>query len=603
LKLTFQKKFRSIIDDVSVEELNDFVVISGPNGSGKSQLLEAIANGSIQVDDITQVDSDTIRLFALSQLVIPGEGAQATNSLTSSWVSFKNLVEQVGTNIRSEHEHSPLGPEAFAEELARRLVNGHGVLTEAGLRDLITRVGKPLDEFSEWDFQRHAPLMYLRRDPFQQSITELFLSYKNRLTLNKFQQWLHEKNDPLDVTPLSDEEFADKFGTPPWDLLDSILSLIGLDYAFNPPTGVAEHENYTATLKHTTLGTEVPTESLSSGEKTLLALAMSLYTGSHLGDSTQLPKILLLDEADASLHPEMVRSLLRVARETFVAEHSVKVILTTHSPTTVALAPEESLYVMRRTPDPRLRKATDRDDALKSLTVGLSTLSVRTDGRRTVFVESENDETAYQELLRIVAPRIQSEFSLDFLASGRGGQGDCEAVKHLVGRLRSAGNGNVFGVIDRDSRQGAPEGILFNSERYAIENVVYDPFIVGAFLLRENIVSAENLGIDPSLRHFGLGAAHSQSVIDSIAGSVDLGSDGQSVAVGYAGGFVAQVPEAWLTIRGHDLEDKLLDAYPPLKAKRRTLLSEVIEKGYGDLPDLIPGSVLKLFEDLLGSPA
>jgi len=603
LKLTIQKKFRSIIGDVSAEELNDFVVISGPNGSGKSQLLEAIANGSIQVDDITQVNDDTIRLFALSQLVVPGEGAQATNSLTSSWVSFKNLVEQVSTNIRNEHEHSPLGAEAFAEELAMRLVNNNNVLTESGLRDLIARVGKPLDDFSELDFQRHAPLMYLRRDPFQQSITELFLSYKNRLTLNKFQQWLQEKNDPLDAAPLSDEEFADKFGTPPWDLLDSILSLIGLDYAFNPPTGVAEHENYTATLKHTTLGTEVPTESLSSGEKTLLALAMSLYTGSYLGDSTQLPKVLLLDEADASLHPEMVRSLLRVARETFVAEHNVKVMLTTHSPTTVALAPEESLYVMRRTPDPRLRKATDRDDALKSLTVGLSTLSVRTDGRRTVFVESENDETAYQELLRIVAPRIQSEFSLDFLASGRGGQGDCEAVKHLVGRLRSAGNGNVFGVIDRDSRQGAPEGILFNSERYAIENVVYDPFIMGAFLLRESIVSAESLGIDPSLRHFGLGAVHSQSVIDSIAGSVDLECDGQSVAVGYAGGFVAQVPEAWLTIRGHDLEDKLLDAYPPLKAKRRTLLSEVIEKGYGDLPDLIPGSVLKLFEDLLGNPA
>jgi energy-coupling factor transporter ATP-binding protein EcfA2 len=603
LKLTFQKTFRSITGDVSAEELNDFVVISGPNGSGKSQLLEAIANGSIQVDDITQVNSDTIRLFALSQLVVPGEGARATNSLTSSWVSFKNLVEQVSTNIRNEHEHNPLGTEAFAEELAGRLVNGNGVLTESGLRDLIARVGKPLHEFSELDFQRHAPLMYLRRDPFQQSITELFLSYKNRLTLNQFQQWLQEKNGPLDVTPLSDEEFADKFGTPPWDLLDSILSLIGLDYAFNPPTGVAEHENYTATLRHTTLGTEVPTESLSSGEKTLLALAMSLYTGSYLGDSTQLPKILLLDEADASLHPEMVQSLLRVARETFVAEHSVKVMLTTHSPTTVALAPEESLYVMRRTPDPRLMKATDRDEALKSLTVGLSTLSVRTDARRTVFVESENDETAYQELLRIVAPRIRSEFSLDFLASGRGGKGDCEAVKHLVGRLRSAGNGNVFGIIDRDSRQGAPEGILFNAERYAIENVVYDPFIMGAFLLRENIVSAESLGLDPSLRHFGLGAAHSQSVIDSIAGSVDLGGDGQSVAVGYTGGFVAQVPEAWLTIRGHDLEDKILDAYPPLKAKRRTLLSEVIEKGYGDLPDLIPGSVLKLFENLLGSAA
>jgi energy-coupling factor transporter ATP-binding protein EcfA2 len=598
MRLTFQKPFRSITGDVTTDELGNFIVISGPNGSGKSQLLEAIADGSLRVDDITEVNHQTIRLFSINQLVAPAEGAQATNSLASSWASFKGLVDQVTAEIRASGHQ--LDDAAVESQLVTRLVQQHGVLTQPGLEAMIKKAGKPLGDFTEWDFQRHAPLVYLRRDPFQPSITELFLTYQSRYTLNKFQQWLQEKGDPTAVTPLTDDEFEQRFGTPPWDLLDSILDLIGLDYEFIPPTGVAEHQNFTATLRHKQLGNEVRTEFLSSGEKTLLALAMSLYTGSELGEALQLPKVLLLDEPDASLHPQMANSLLRVARETFVARHGVKVLMTTHSPTTVALAPEESLHVMRRTPNPRLRKAADRDDALKSLTVGLSTLNVSTDNRRTIFVESEYDEAAYQELMRISDSHLQLEYSLEFVASGRGGQGNCEAVKYLVGKLRSAGNPNVAGVIDRDSREGAGDGLVFNPERYSIENLVFDPYIVGAYLLREGIVASEDLGLDSGVRHFGLGGAEAQAVIDSVSAKVGV-AGGDQTATEYAGGFVAQVPDVWLTMQGHDLQGKLLETYQALKARERSLLLDVIRKGYGDLPGLIPRSALKLFE-ALGRP-
>jgi energy-coupling factor transporter ATP-binding protein EcfA2 len=413
---------------------------------------------------------------------------------------------------------------------------------------------------------------------------------------------MQAEGDPLAIAPLSDDEFEERFGGPPWTLLDSILTLIGLDYAFVPPTGVTEHENYTAMLRHKRLGDEVRTEFLSSGEKTLLALAMSLYTGSQAGEAIRLPKVLLLDEPDASLHPEMVQSLLRVARETFVARHNVKVLLTTHSATTVALAPEESLHVMRRDSDPRLKKASNRDEALKSLTVGLSTLSVSIDNRRTVFVESEHDEGAYQELFRIVAPSLQSEFSLDFVASGRGGQGNCDAVKYLVSNLRSAGNSNVWGIVDRDMRQGAADGIVFNPERYSIENIVFDPLVFGAFLLRDGIVSSEELGLDQGLRHFSLDADHAQSVIDTISTAVTLDGVDEMTAVEYAGGFTANVPTTWLNIRGHNLKDQLVNTYPQLKAREREFLFDVIGKGYGDLPHFIPKSVLVMFEDLLSTP-
>lgn len=601
MELRYKSAYRSIDGEVAKEPLEDFVVITGPNGSGKSQLLEAIANESIVVNEITNVTPERVRLYSINQLLVPSDGPQATNSLAASWQQFKNTVDNVGESIRNDNRHTPLDANAFETELRRRLVQSN-ILTDKALDSLAEAVGKSISEFSQWDFQNHAPLIVNRHDPFQLSITELFLSYRGRYLQNGFQQYLLQKGERASVVPLNDAEFSSTFGPPPWRLLDETLHLLGLKYEFIPPEGVAEHTNYQVKLRHTDTTVEVTTDLLSSGEKTLLALAMSLYTGSELGESVRLPEVLLLDEPDASLHPEMVQSLLRVIRETFIDTHGVKVLLTTHSPTTVALAPEESLYVMSRTSEPRLTKARDRDQALSSLTVGLSTLSVQIANRRTVFVESEYDEGAYQDLFRLSRSELGTEISLDFVASGRGGQGGCDAVQYLVTKLREAGNAKVWGVVDRDERAATGDGIVFNPERYSIENVVYDPLGLGAFLLRERIISSTDLGLDGDLRHYNLDADHSQAVIDAISEAVgDLGDGDGSTAIEYVGGFSANVPTSWLTVRGHILEKRILEKYPPLRRFNPKLLSQVIQKGYGDLPGFIPLSVLTMFKDLLAT--
>ncbi len=51
MKLSFLRTHKSI---TSFPEINlpDFVVLTGVNGAGKSHLLEAIENGSMQIDDV-----------------------------------------------------------------------------------------------------------------------------------------------------------------------------------------------------------------------------------------------------------------------------------------------------------------------------------------------------------------------------------------------------------------------------------------------------------------------------------------------------------------------------------------------------------------------
>ena len=138
-------------------------------------------------------------------------------------------------------------------------------------------------------------------------------------------------------------------------------------------------------------------EDLSSGEKILMALVTLVYKQSTSGT---FPDLVLLDEIDASLHPSMTQNMLSVLQSVFV-ERETKVIMVTHSPSTIALVPEESIFVVNRTGVNKLEKRT-RSAALSILTEGFATLeegllvfdrstvsnlSILTEGNNTIYLK------------------------------------------------------------------------------------------------------------------------------------------------------------------------------------------------------------------------
>lgn len=100
-----------------------------------------------------------------------------------------------------------------------------------------------------------------------------------------------------------------------------------------------------------------------------MALVASIYKSSS---DNHFPDVLLLDEVDASLHPSMMKNMLEVIKNIFLMQ-GVKVVLVTHSPTTIALAPEESIYVVNRSGKNRIEKKS-KQDALAILTQGFATI-------------------------------------------------------------------------------------------------------------------------------------------------------------------------------------------------------------------------------------
>jgi energy-coupling factor transporter ATP-binding protein EcfA2 len=211
---------------------------------------------------------------------------------------------------------------------------------------------------------------------------------------------------------------------------------------------------------------------MSSGEKVLLRLILWQYFASTDGE---FPKLLLLDEPDAHLHPTMTQDFLSTIQDIIINKMGSKVIMTTHSPTTIALAPEESIYWMDRD-GIRLQKR-GKSDVLRELSEGLILVSENTCN---VVVEDKDDVKFYNSIrdqlihLKLIAPTPYLKFSPSSKANATGGRDvaiqDAKKVRAFMGKKA------LVALVDMDYE--APQETPFFTNRYSIENYLYDPLII-----------------------------------------------------------------------------------------------------------------------------
>lgn len=579
-------------------DLPDLVVLSGENGAGKSHLLQGIAETRIAGD--WGVDANRIRMLTSEQLGNPpelGAGGEGREQIVARF-------EQAFVGLRTLRDH----PQYRDPAALQQAVDGHLQnlgLSRLRIAELEARVGKPILEWDHDDFVFHTPAEIGDGDLFAVAVGDIFGRYNQLVTGNDLEALRESRGQPHGIVR-SGEEIREMFGGPPWDLLNTALDSVGLQYRFSAPELSLLPLAAPPALRHVITGESYPVSALSSGEKTLLSVALSVYSAGNRKDYLKLPAIVLLDEPDATLHPSMIRSLLQMLKDQFVGDLGIRVLMTTHSPTTVALAPEESLYVMNKWGEPRLEPATSKDAALSNLLVGVPTVSVSAEHRRIVVVESPHDERRYTKIVTLLTDHLSSERSLVFMAAGSTSlPSGSAAVIDLVNRLRQNGNRSVWGLIDRDTRTSQPSDyVLFDATRYTTENIVLDPLSVGLFLLLESFGPAVSAlsGIDyvnfqPE--------THAQLVVDYVVGAV--GSNGGSadpVETLYVGGFTAQVPRFWLDEPGHDLAKRLpsgLQLLGKYEHDSERLLGQIIDRVWTSRPGLIPQSTLHVMSQLLST--
>ncbi|MBU3035482.1 ATP-binding protein [Tritonibacter mobilis] len=636
-KLTFQSPYLSIQSLNSVE-LPDFALVTGVNGSGKSHLLMAISSESIKSDAVSQTSE--VSIFTWDTLVPkdqneakPGDlseiGTLLNQQLGKFAISNKNerleianidggeqsvtLAEFFEIAKKDNGENKENIVSKIKEIMASNIPGGR--TSERYERALlyinsldpgaILKHARAL--LGENSTARHNAMLALDMvtpKGFEQELNRVFQRYRDLENGNTI-----AKARDLPDRIIEIEEPA------PWDFLNELFEKGNIAFRVSPPDYVAVNSSVRVTLKKNGTDAEIGFNNLSSGERIFISFAIALYNTEGAKTKAVFPKLLLLDEIDATLHPSMVKYVLRVIKETLVTKLGIKVILTTHSPTTVALVDDAEVYEMDN--QAGQLKRVGRSRALSLLTEAIPTLAIDYDARVLVVTEDESDAKLWNELYTGLRGHLSSEKSLSFMGSGvkteKGNTtgGGCARVRAITKSMTNSGMSRVVGLVDWDAKNTSIQGdcvhVLCEGERYAIENLLLDPVLCIFLMCKLHSDKAVRDGFMKESEGFRSldrwSEAEWQSKVSIFCAKV-LPEDNLSsvVKIRYSNGSTLNIPKAYLRHQGHPLEKKVVAAYPCFKAHSGSgkLLIEIARLiTVKDVGGWYPESITKTMEDLV----
>jgi len=520
-----------------------FSILTGRNGSGKTQLLEILAyylTGTRPNQGVFEVNVaiDGLALDADEVGFVPSTGRFSGGG--SSIEQMQNTRRSFYQQVRQIHSYQHDPAQMARARRAEKLLGGQNweVITNNGQRS-----------FSENDSDD-----LLVDVDVSASLATIFVAYRVK------------RAEAIERGTPGVGKDGKSIGPAPWDIVNESLQVAGFPYVVSDPTRVSFTDYYELSLVDTTSALEIRPSDLSSGEQVLLQLTLWLFSSAKDG---VFPKLLLLDEPDAHLHPSMTVQFLDVISEVLVRKHGVRVIMTTHSPSTVALAPEGAVFQMERG-SPVVSPVTDRAATINVLTAGLVTVSAAT---RFCFVEDEDDVAFYNAVLDILSDAgpskdpcaIRSSPSLVFIAAsvGRGVEkisGGKTIVEKWVDKLDAPPLSTTFvGVMDRDLGN-QPTNRVRVIGRYSFENYLLDPINVFGLLLENGTAPAiGDVSVTSGDEHLLrlLPPAALQAISDAVTEKVQTLSSSlivePRVQVEYTRGSVIEVPAWVVNHRGHDL--------------------------------------------------
>lgn len=447
------------------------------------------------------------------------------------------------------------------------------------INELCKLTGKKENELRDVDFF-NTPVqesMIDEDDLFSSKVELIFYNYAKRRDLNR-KEWFYKNEDGEVNSGISDTEFTLK-NLPPWDLINEILTRHSIDFYFKGiekkdfslevPLDLQLHKKSTDEI--------IIFNDLSSGEKVIIGLILKLFTSEYYGDNLKFPELLILDEPDAHLHPEMSKLLLDVLRDTFVDKYGVKVIITTHSPSTIALADSDQIYRLSNGENTSLKKIS-KDEALEILTSFIPTLSIDYKNHRQIFVESPTDRFYYQTIYNRLNQDKLLTFTLYFISNGYG-KGNSDSVAGVVSAIRKSDNKTCFGVIDWDKKNRNASYLKVHGEgmRYSIENYLYDPlYLITLFLENSAQNCHKELDVDLSFNQYdiGLNPSLAQKGVNWFFNkyyskfNITEAEINNTRMVKYYNGLELELPIWYLEFKGHDLEIKLKQVFKSLEGYR-----------------------------------
>jgi predicted ATPase len=603
MKINIVKGWNSIPDGLEFE-LPMFTVLTGKNGSGKTHLFRILHNTTMSHVYLQGKKLNSIAHVGYSELIPKSDLNCSIENITAE---VKKVWDYINS-AKNKFNHSNPNYQYDGAPEKHPMIS---MITQKGVGEQVVAISKKLDklpnELTESDVNSLVSVSTLSDKPLLNGkLALIFKTYYKRYIDNKLNKIYEEEGYAGVSAYLDNDEFLERYGEPPWDFLNRLLNRMQLPYRTNTPIGENRDVTFNSKLINKDTGLEITTGSLSTGELTLMSLALAVYNSE---DNSGRTDFIILDEPDSPLHPSMSKLMLEILEEEIVKKHGIPVLLSTHSPTTIALAPPGSLYMMG---DDKIPVPCSLQDSIDILSFGIPNLKVSVERKRQIFVENAYDVNYYETLFNIVNKVSSFNTYPQFLPPHNLNGTNCSAVKEIVRSLRDMGNDQVYGLIDWDTKN-VPEKqivVLGDGSRYAIENYIFEPHLLALYLIRKNFVSPSDLGLSDCDNYIVVvekikkDSEAIQTLVDSVQNKVFGICEEGTIKVDseLIGGEIISIREEFFLTKGHDLENKIKRAWPKLNSVRNNnrgdnvLKQDVLDTVLNELPQLISKDIVEVFK-------
>ncbi|WP_282016085.1 AAA family ATPase [Marinifilum flexuosum] len=445
------------IKKAEYNNLSDFIVICGGNGCGKSSILEALMTAK-----------EAIGGYGYFQLNPNCVSADA--EYCDIKIDFE-LNETEVNYINELESHNKIGQNFSATIRIRKNGNTNIIEQSKGnIHHLFSRYSENRSFFDYFSAHRTNPKStlktwnsdFLNEDSIKRLLSQgnnKFQNTKQYLTslkmkdLQQIQKSLRD-GETKDFDSLTDiRQFFNSFFAP-MEFDDVYLDTNPFNFSIKTPKGT------------------IDIDELSSGEKEVL------NTYIHFHQLKPKDSIILFDEPDVHLHPELERRYLRILKE---LSSGNQMIITTHAPEMMIEAGSESLFTVLKYPngtDNQFLKVSSNEQLHQSLTNVMGAKGFVSLNKKIVFIEGEESSTDV-DLFEKLFPN--NEKNISFIPAGNSLTVKSTAAR--VNDLLTEGNSfqQYYCIIDGDFDR--------HSDIEELENIFKLPvYHVENYLLDENIV-------------------------------------------------------------------------------------------------------------------
>lgn len=442
ISLSLLKRYKSLQEGFEWNDIPSFAVITGVNGVGKTQLLEVLRGQGSAVDQRGRIPIISRKITSLGSpinLIFSENTTQRGLSLNGlieyvknsdqRLVELRNLDQQINIYLnpipswrqrvsqttdkveRLQLENNIRAHEEQIRNLQNQKLNVNIFAYEEELIRIARKLNKKVEDLDEDEIR------LLAIDNFESLTT---VDELTRFVANENQRYMRRVTY-LSETHRDEEREMLVAQERSYQTINRIFRQYGFNY-FEMLNPFPIDGKLNGEIRfHGKEGETVDFNSLSSGEQAIVQFVIWSYGQDFRGNRLNT---MVLDEPDAHLHPSMCKMMVEIFSEMSAKKEigggGIRIIITTHSPSTVAFTPEGSLFVMQREADnKRSIRPTTSEDAVEILSDGIFTFSramsqftqlSSSQKQNLVFVEGKTDVKHFNKAMQMLGYNLDVEF-------------------------------------------------------------------------------------------------------------------------------------------------------------------------------------------------